>query len=318
MLDELKNNLIDTGFKYLGKSVYINEEYLKLVPRPDPEKRQSIKESIKQDGLHEAIVLNKNNVVLDGHTRIEICNELHIKPRFTVKSFPNEKEERKYVIVVNLKRRHLNTLQNVELTMSLYEQIQSDVLKKQKENISKTKSGQQKPMGSKSETTSVGIFANEIGDSRSNVQKAIFVLKNGSESLKNDVRSGVKSLHEGYQEINTGIIRQEEKKSEKKEINVVKVKKNNYRSTLGIMYSILSALQLNSNSMIVSAISRSCNLSHYAVLEKCAVLEKIGVIKMVKQERNRVYVITEKGLGMKIDFDIFVEKLQSLGIDSEL
>ena len=47
---------------------------------------------------------------------------------------------------------------------------------------------------------------------------------------------------------------------------------------------------------IVSAISRKANLSHYAVLDKCEKLVEAGLVESVKNDRNRVFLITEKGL----------------------
>ncbi len=48
--------------------------------------------------------------------------------------------------------------------------------------------------------------------------------------------------------------------------------------------------------VIVSAISRKANLSHYAVLEKCDKLVEAGLIKSVKNDRNRLFLVTEKGI----------------------
>ena len=46
--------------------------------------------------------------------------------------------------------------------------------------------------------------------------------------------------------------------------------------------------------VIVSAISRKANLSHYAVLDKCEKLVSAGLVESIKNDRNRVYLIMKR------------------------
>ncbi len=117
---------------YQGKKhrVRFSEEYFDIVPRPVPEERQQLKEDIQINGLIEDIKVNSHGIVLDGHTRIEICEELRwktdnddpIEPQFTVKNFKNVGDEKTYVLKTNLIRRQLNSYQKVRLIFSLYQQ----------------------------------------------------------------------------------------------------------------------------------------------------------------------------------------------------
>jgi len=118
-------------FTYKGKKLRIRfkEEYFDMVPRPIYDERQLIKESILEDGLKDEIKININGEVLDGHTRIEICEELGWKnpetgkpiiAKYLVKEFENKEKEEEYVIVTNLMRRHLNSFQKVRLSSKLY------------------------------------------------------------------------------------------------------------------------------------------------------------------------------------------------------
>ena len=84
------------------------KEYLELVPRPSKEDYKSLKNSIKEDGLHLPITVNQNGVILDGHTRNAICKELGIKPIFEVMKFDDEFDEKRFVVTTNLSRRSLN------------------------------------------------------------------------------------------------------------------------------------------------------------------------------------------------------------------
>ncbi len=122
----------DQYFTYKGKKLHIRfiDEYFDLVPRPLDEEKAFLKEDIQIDGLNESIKINSHGIVLDGHTRIEICEELNwtksneekIKPVFEVKEFETKLKEKEYVLKTNLMRRQLNSFQKVKLVSKLYKE----------------------------------------------------------------------------------------------------------------------------------------------------------------------------------------------------
>jgi len=84
---------------------------------------------------------------------------------------------------------------------------------------------------------------------------------------------------------------------------------------MGIMGDILDVtMEGGRNGVIVSAISRKANLSHYAVLDKCQKLVEAGLVDTVKNERNRIYQITEKGLGFFQEFRRFQNLVDSMNL----
>jgi DNA modification methylase len=115
----------------------MNPEELSATPPPQPSKQlevkagkytdrvfsltkaeyEALKQSIKQNGLHNTIAINEQGDVLDGHHRLRACEELGIHPRFEVKQFNNELEEELYVYEINRVRRHLTEWQHMELTL---------------------------------------------------------------------------------------------------------------------------------------------------------------------------------------------------------
>jgi len=117
---------------YKGKKLKIvfDDEYFDIVPRPLDEEKAFLKEDIQIDGLNESIKINPKGVVLDGHTRTEICEELNwtksngekIKPIFEVKEFETKIKEKEYVLKTNLMRRQLNSFQKVKLVSRLYKE----------------------------------------------------------------------------------------------------------------------------------------------------------------------------------------------------
>ena len=91
--------------------------------------------------------------------------------------------------------------------------------------------------------------------------------------------------------------------------------KQQYRSEMGIIADILGvAMDGGTQGVIVSAISRRANLSHYAVLEKCQKLIDAGLVESMKDNRNRLFVITEKGIRFFQEFQRFQTIVQTLNL----
>jgi len=91
--------------------------------------------------------------------------------------------------------------------------------------------------------------------------------------------------------------------------------KQQYRSEMGIMGDILDVTMGGGQSgVIVSAISRKANLSHYAVLDKCEKLINAGLMQSERKDRNRFFKITEKGLGFVSEFQKFQNLIESMNL----
>ncbi len=91
--------------------------------------------------------------------------------------------------------------------------------------------------------------------------------------------------------------------------------KQQYRSEMGIMGDILDVtMDGGRDGVIISAISRRANLSHYAVLYKCDKLVTAGLVDSIKNDRNRVFMITEKGLEFFQEFRRFQSLVESMNL----
>ena len=91
--------------------------------------------------------------------------------------------------------------------------------------------------------------------------------------------------------------------------------KQQYRSEMGIMGDILDVTMAGGRQgVIVSAISRKANLSHYAVLDKCEKLVTAGLVESLKNDRNRIFMITEKGLQFFQEFKRFQDLVESMSL----
>ncbi|TLX76852.1 MAG: winged helix DNA-binding protein [Thaumarchaeota archaeon] len=84
---------------------------------------------------------------------------------------------------------------------------------------------------------------------------------------------------------------------------------------MGIIADILGVtMDGGTQGVIVSAISRRANLSHYAVLEKCQKLIDAGLVESMRDDRNRLFVITEKGIKFFQEFQRFQNIVQTMNL----
>ncbi len=102
---------------------------------------------------------------------------------------------------------------------------------------------------------------------------------------------------------------------DKQRCRIVSMSKQQYRSEMGIMGDILDVtMDGGRDGVIISAISRKANLSHYAVLDKCEKLVTAGLVDSVKNERNRLFMITAKGLEFFQEFRRFQDLVESMNL----
>lgn len=186
--------------------IKVNPAYQKLVHPLSQDEYADLKESISKNSQYLPIIINSANEILDGHHRWKILNELNqelkinLKPRVTVKHFPDKLAEKLFVIDCNLKRRHLNSFQRIELALKSKPIIQS--MAKQNMiggitlDLNKSKVDTNKEIGVRSKTA------------KDTVRKVETILKNASESEIINLREGKKSINEVFKTIKNNKLRQ--------------------------------------------------------------------------------------------------------------
>ena len=210
-------------------SLHLNPEYDKLLPRMSEEEFIELKHSIETEGQHYPIIVNENLEVLDGHHRFRACTELGIEPDFEVKQFDDKLLEKKFVIEANLRRRHLNNFQLVELAVPLLE-IEKAIAKQQNKNNKTQPNPQQEeetPPDDETEnafsepefkTKPAESVAKKAGVSTRTLERGKKILEKASEDDKQKLREGKTSISKVYQEIV-----KEEKPSQPAQETAVKV-----------------------------------------------------------------------------------------------
>ena len=193
----------------------INPEYSKLVnPLLDIE-YEALKSSISNKGLHLPIIVNQDNVILDGHNRLKICEELGIEPEFEIKEFSDQSQEKEFVIEINLKRRHLNNFQIAELEYKM-EEIYKERAKTRSfsnlKNVNKEiilSTAPNDAIDVNIETGKVSeIIAKKTGLSPRTYERAKKIIEEGSEKVKEKLRANKTTISKEYDKIQRDLKRQ--------------------------------------------------------------------------------------------------------------
>lgn len=179
----------------------INPEYSELVPKPSKEDSQFLLESIQKHGQQFPIILNSEYEIVDGHTRFEICQMLNLEPKYEIRQFASKLDEKQFVILSNLHRRHLNNFQKVEMLIPLFEIEQE--LAKQRQKSGTIASDQAKGKSS----AKIAKFG-KIG--RNTLEQVKYIKENADDDLLDKLRSGKTKINFAYKTLK----RQERKKNQ--------------------------------------------------------------------------------------------------------
>jgi len=171
----------------------INLQYEEITCELSKNKYNSLKESIENDGLWNAIIVNSNGIILDGHQRYKVCQELEITPKTIIKHFESISHERIFVGECVLAGKHLVPLQRIKV---------SQIIRPELEKIAK----QNMSDGGKGLQTSANHDTREILSKKANVShdtysKGVKILESNNEKLISDTLAGHKSINSAYRQI---------------------------------------------------------------------------------------------------------------------
>ncbi len=209
---------------YTGNSkLKIEEEYFDLVPRPNPDERNSIKQSIVSDGQLNDIIVNEKGIILDGHTRFEILEELSLKPKYRLMKFKTKKDERRFVILSNIARRNLTLFQKCECAWEIYENEKEKALARTywrancDPGVIKKGDKVNVPEGFRKEGLAAEVFGKYMGTGHTRVGQIEWLKNNASQETLEELRRGDVSINRAY-DLERGLRHIKEKKAWQKKI----------------------------------------------------------------------------------------------------
>jgi ParB-like chromosome segregation protein Spo0J len=192
-------------------NIQFKEEYRSLVYNLDIGTYESIKQSIRENGIRDPIELNQNYEILDGHNRTQIAIELGLEEiPVHINSFDSEIQEKKFVIEMNLERRQLNDFQKGELYNKLFQYDTEQEAKKRQVELAGTRPN--KTLGSidpkvKGKGRTREIIAEKSSLSPATYARVVKIIEQAPESVKTNLRKGKARIGKEY----TKLVQQEKR-----------------------------------------------------------------------------------------------------------
>lgn len=108
--------------------VVVDEEFSALIPPLQPDERLLLEENLLRDGCRDALVVwAEENILLDGHNRLEICRRLNIGYETVGISLPDREAAADWIDANQLGRRNLNPDQASLLRGRRYNRVKKGV-----------------------------------------------------------------------------------------------------------------------------------------------------------------------------------------------
>jgi site-specific DNA-methyltransferase (adenine-specific) len=205
--------------------IKINHEYSKLVYPLANAEYESLKNSIRESGLHYPIVINSKGEILDGHHRYKISKDLDIPIKYEIKSFDNTIEEKRFVIDINLKRRQLNDFQKAELAYKLEDIYKDQARLRQLSKLKNVKDKIESSLWSNDHNDNnkdnslieknelkgrtIEIISKKNDLSSKTYQLAKTIIENATEEVKEKLRTNKTTISKEYEKIKRDLKRQE-------------------------------------------------------------------------------------------------------------
>ena len=181
----------------LNGSVKIDPEFKAVCPPLTKEERGELRESIKRDGCREDI-LTWHGFVIDGHNRLELCEELH-KPYTTrpIVELKSRGEVIEWILRNQLGRRNLTAMQRAELALKLKEGVAAEAKKRMLKG--KKADPTQKSAEGRSETRDE--LAKMAGVSHDTIAKVEKIVAEAEPEVVEAARKGEMSINKAYQTV---------------------------------------------------------------------------------------------------------------------
>ncbi len=107
-------------------SFKINDMYLKALPRPNKEESLSLDMKLIQRGQQVPIIVNKDMVILDGHSRHYLLSQRGKRIKYQIMNFETPEEEFEFVVETNVMRRQLTNFSRLEAVRKMYDMIKGE------------------------------------------------------------------------------------------------------------------------------------------------------------------------------------------------
>lgn len=169
-------------------NIVINEKFKSLIPALSEDEFNQLEQNIISDGCRDPLVL-WNHVLIDGHNRFDICSRNKIKFETVNKQFDDESHAEEWIITNQFGRRNINDYTRGVLALRLKSVIAARAKNNQIASGGAVPQKSAKPVDTRAELAKVA------GVSHDTIHKVEMIEKNGSDGIKQALRSGEISIN---------------------------------------------------------------------------------------------------------------------------
>ena len=179
----------------MNEPVTIDPEFQSLIPSLSSEEFHQLTENCKRDGILDSLKV-WNGILIDGHNRYRIAEELDLNYQIEEMEFPNREAAIRWIILNQFGRRNLSAYDRSVLALKLKPVIAEKAKEKQSEA-----GGAVRQKSDKAVVDTKKELAKVAGVSHDTIHKVETIEKNAPESVKEAVRSGDVSINQAYRNI---------------------------------------------------------------------------------------------------------------------
>ncbi len=177
----------------MNEPVTIDPEFQSLIPPLSADEYSQLEKNCKKDGILDSLKV-WHGVLIDGHNRFRISEEWDLNYRIEEMDFPDRQAVIRWIILNQFGRRNLSAYDRSLLALKL-----KPVIKEQAEQ--RMLSGKKDPTQKSAEGETRQRLAKVAGVSHDTIHKVETIEAKAPESVKEQVKSGEKSINQAYLEI---------------------------------------------------------------------------------------------------------------------
>lgn len=187
----------------------IDSEFNALIPSLTEEEKKDLRQSIESDGIRDALIV-WGDILIDGHNRYEIAQELNIEYKTISKEFETRSLAKEWIIMNQFGRRNLSAYHRGLLALKLKEEIAGRAKERQLKTLKKGNEPVKQISAQREGSTRDGL-AKIAGVSHDTIAKVAVIEDEADDAIKEKLAKGEITINAAYKDIDKA------KKAKKKE-----------------------------------------------------------------------------------------------------
>lgn len=184
------------------QSITIDPDFQSIWGDLDEETFNNLKTEIQADGIRDSLVLwthDNRNILVDGHNRLRIADQLHINPVPVVwKEFKDKSEASVWIVTHQVARRNLTDYERSVLALKLKPMIAEKAKEKMEEGVNQYSPNQK---SDKPTINTTKELAKVAGVSHDTIHKVETIEAKATPETKQLLKDGKLSINKAYQEV---------------------------------------------------------------------------------------------------------------------